>query len=341
MAICTTRGVWPVLCAVVCALAVTPAAAQSAPQADAGADYASASPPANPMDAAKDAPAPEQASKEAPDDAPMDADLAPADAAETPAADADAAAAIGDDFTFGDALMFDPTHLAGTTPVKPLRLPGLGNPKRFDVNRADRPDGSSTVKVTDSLPTEWDAKIGADIGLAATPMTSFQPLQPLPGSLNDSGSGAAWASVGVTNLASVDARVDPTNDQSRLGTTLKHAMPIGGKFSVTLQDTVSVTQSLGAPATTTPQALAMAAPPAPTAAPSQVWGNTPQVKFDILPTGTSLSAGVASTSTDPVTHNTLSADQKLLGPLHVTTAVTDVGEPTVNKSITAGFKLSW
>jgi hypothetical protein len=331
MAVCTTRGVWPVLCAVVCALAVTPAAAQSASQADAGADYASASPSADPMDAAKDAP----------DDAPMDADMAPADAAETPAADAAAAAAIGDDFTFGDALMFDPTHLASKTPVKPLRLPELGNPKRFDVSRADRPDGSSTVKVTNSLPTEWDAKIGADIGLAATPTTSFQPLQPLPGTLNDSGSGAAWASVGVTNLASVDARVDPTNDQSSLGTTLKHAMPIGGKFSVTLQDTLSVMQSLGAPATTTPQALAMAAPPAPAAAPSQVWGNTPQVKFDILPTGTSLSAGVASTSADPVTHNTLSADQKLLGPLHVTTAVTDVGEPTVNKSITAGFKLSW
>ena len=327
------------LCAFVCALAATPAAAQSLPQAATGADYASASPPADPMDASKDAS--QDPSKDSSDDAPMDSDMAPADDAAAPAtADAPDAPTL-DDAALGDALMFDPTHLASTAPVKPLHLPGLGSAKSFDVSRADKPDGSSTVKVSDSLPTEWNAKVGADIGLAATPATSFQPLQSLPGTLNDRGSGAAWASVGVTNLASVDARVDPTNDQSQLGTTLKHAMPIGNKFSVTLQDTLSLTQSLGAPATTTQEALVMAAPPAGPAAPSQVWGNVPQVKFDILATGTSLSAGVASTSTDPVTHNTLSADQKLLGPLHVTTAVTDVGEPTVNKSITAGFKLNW
>jgi len=42
-----------------------------------------------------------------------------------------------------------------------------------------------------------------------------------------------------------------------------------------------------------------------------------------------------------VTHNTFSADQKLYGPLHVTTAVTDVGQTTSSKSISAGFKLNW
>jgi hypothetical protein len=73
----------------------------------------------------------------------------------------------------------------------------------------------------------------------------------------------------------------------------------------------------------------------------QAWGNEKIAKFDILPTGTTLAAGLASTSTDPVTHNTLSADQKLYGPLHVTTAVTDVGQTTSSKSITAGFKLNW
>lgn len=33
-----------------------------------------------------------------------------------------------------------------------------------------------------------------------------------------------------------------------------------------------------------------------------------------------------SASNDPVTHNTLSAEQKLYGPLQVTTAVTDFGQ---------------
>jgi hypothetical protein len=48
-----------------------------------------------------------------------------------------------------------------------------------------------------------------------------------------------------------------------------------------------------------------------------------------------------SASNDPVTHNTLSAEQKLYGPLQVTTAVTDFGQTTSSKSIGAGFELHW
>ncbi|MGB8747649.1 MAG: hypothetical protein WCD54_17005 [Pseudolabrys sp.] len=48
-----------------------------------------------------------------------------------------------------------------------------------------------------------------------------------------------------------------------------------------------------------------------------------------------------SASNDPVTHNTLSAEQKLYGPLQVTTAVTDFGQTSSSKSISAGFKLHW
>ena len=73
----------------------------------------------------------------------------------------------------------------------------------------------------------------------------------------------------------------------------------------------------------------------------QVFGNEKAVKFNILPTGTTLGAGVATASNDPATHNTFSAEQKLYGPLHVTTAVTDLGQTTSSKSITAGFKLHW
>ena len=69
--------------------------------------------------------------------------------------------------------------------------------------------------------------------------------------------------------------------------------------------------------------------------------NERAVKFNILPTGTTLGAGVATASNDPVTHNTLSAEQKLYGPLQVTTAVTDFSQATSNKSITAGFKVHW
>jgi len=256
--------------------------------------------------------------------------------------------ALPDDLALGDALTFDPSKLVVAKPAKPLRLPGLASGKQFDVTsfavtRADRPNGSSTVTLNDSLASDWDAKVGADIGVAATPPTTFWSEQPLPGTFGDRGSGAAWASVGLPNLASIDARLDPSNEQSKLGTTLKHAMPLGSSLSVTLQDTLSLTQTLGTPVVNAPTALVMAAPPPPpaVAAPTQVWTDQKLVKFDILPTGTSVSAGVASSSIDPVTHNTLRADQKLLGPLHVTTAVTDVGQPTVSKSVSAGLRLTW
>jgi hypothetical protein len=72
-----------------------------------------------------------------------------------------------------------------------------------------------------------------------------------------------------------------------------------------------------------------------------VFGNEGAVKFNVLPTGTTLGAALASNSVDPITHKTLMAEQKLLGPLSVTTSVSDVGEPTVNKSISARFKLNW
>jgi len=242
------------------------------------------------------------------------------------------------------ALTFDPAALAGSAPAKPLRLPGFANPAGLAVNRSDNPDGSSTVAVKQPLPDldSLDANVGADVNLAAPRETVYAPGQPLPGrAASDSGSSATWASVGMANLASVDARADPTNDQGKLAGTLKHSVPLGNEFSVTLQDSYSVTETLSA--STAP--IAPAAPASPvttTATPqSQVWGSQKSVKLDVHSTGTSFGAGFTTASNDPVTHNTFSADQKILGPLHVTTAVTDIGEPSESKSITAGFKLNW
>jgi hypothetical protein len=82
--------------------------------------------------------------------------------------------------------------------------------------------------------------------------------------------------------------------------------------------------------------------PSASAPPSgQVSGNERSVKFNILPTGTTLGVGLTSVSNDPIAHNTFSAEQKLYGPLQVTTAVTDFGQTTSSKSISAGFKVHW
>jgi hypothetical protein len=237
----------------------------------------------------------------------------------------------------GNALVFDPAALA-TPPKKPLRLPGASD-KGYDVKRTEKPDGSATVVVKQPLQTEWENSVGADLSPSNTGASAAYD-HPLPTTRDGTGTGAAWASVGVPNIGSVDARVDPSNEQGKVGGTLKHSIPFGARFAVTVQDTYSVTETMTQP--TGPTDLPLMALPANPAAPTpQVFGNEKAVKFNILPTGTTLGAGVKSASNDPVTHNTLSAEQKLYGPLQVTTAINDFGEPTNSKSITAGFKLHW
>lgn len=241
-----------------------------------------------------------------------------------------------DSALLANALVFDPAALA-TAPKKPLRLPGYRNGE-YDITRTQKLDGSTTVVVKQPLQTEWSNSVGADL---APSRPATYPL-PLPTEHNNGlPAGAAWASVGVPNLASVDARVDPTNEQGKIGTTIKRSIPFGSRFAVTVQGTYSVTEMLGQPSSGPGDLPLMTLPPPGGPATQQVFGSEKAVKFNILPTGTTLGAGFATASNDPVTHNTFSADQKLYGPLHVTTAVTDVGQTTSSKSITAGFKLNW
>jgi hypothetical protein len=215
-------------------------------------------------------------------------------------------------------------------PAPSLHVPRLAQPDGLNVSRAENADGSSLVAVKRALPGEWNARVGVDLGMAAPQRVSFEPGLPPPGGTVGAPSRAAWASMGVVpGLATLDARIDPGIDQGRVGTTFRHAVDVGSRFSVTLHDSYGITGSFG---NMTP---AMPLPAAPT------WNNESGVALGILPTGTTLSATLASASTDPLTHHSLSADQRIYGPLHVTTAVTDPGEPTASKSITAGLKLNW
>ncbi len=243
----------------------------------------------------------------------------------------------------GRALLFDPAGVSGNAPAKALRRLSLNKPAALAVNRSDKPDGSATVAVKKPLTadlgsTALDGGVGADVNITAPPPSVYEPGRPLPGTASsDTGSGAAWASVGMRNLASVDARVDPASDQGKLAGTLRHSLPVGASLSVTLQDSYSVTQSLSASLMPPTAASPITAAPGP----SEVFGNQRSVKLDVKSTGTSFGAGFATASNDPVAHRTLSAEQKIYGPLHVTGTVTDLGQPSENRSISAGLKLDW
>jgi hypothetical protein len=270
-----------------------------------------------------------------------------------PAGDADASAqqplTPEESALLSRALTFDAAVSSDTLPARAPRRPSPAQPQPLSVQGNQNADGSRSVAVKQPFGTgEVDASVGADLNTAATPPATLQPDAPLPGTVDSQGSAAVWASIGLPNLASVDMRAASANAQGQVGTTLKHAIPIGDSFSVTMQDRLSATQSYGATGADPSAAagLPLMAAPAPAAAPpvldpAPVFGNERSLSVNYKPTGTTLAASSTSASNDPTTHHTLSAEQRLIGPLHVTTAVTDPGEPTASKSITAGFKLQW
>lgn len=225
------------------------------------------------------------------------------------------------------ALSFDALALASRAPAQSFNTHSLARPRNLNVRRSQHADGSGTVSLTQPLSDDGQAKVGADFGVAATPARVYEPGKPLPGAAKDNTSGAAWASLGMARFATVDARIGPGGEQGTLGATVEHSVPLGGGMSVTLRGRYAVSDTLAAPAEQD-----AAAP---------VVSNEQQVKLNIGATGTTLSAGVSANSADPVTHNTLSANQQVYGPLHITTAISDAGQPTSSKSVTAGLKLSW
>ncbi|HET7849883.1 MAG TPA: hypothetical protein VFL51_12560 [Pseudolabrys sp.] len=238
-----------------------------------------------------------------------------------------------DDAEFWSRLDLDPVQL--DAPTKPVKAPhSMLENKNVDVTRTENADGSASVSINKSLAAPWGARVGSDLGYSDTPSPDYDPTRPLPGASSTDQSRAVWANVAVPEVGSVNARIDSNPDQRKYGTSIARSILLGRRLSVTAQDSYSVTESFGAPAMSPATTRVSAAPP-------QAWGNNREVKLNVLPTGTTFGAAWSNAAGDPVTHNTFSADQKLYGSLHVTTSVTDVGEPTASKSVTAGFKMNW
>jgi hypothetical protein len=195
-------------------------------------------------------------------------------------------------------------------------------------SRNQQPDGSTNLTVGRRLETEWDAKVGFDAKLApelASPSLSDTLQQPtVPGR----SSGVVWGTVTGPSVApllfdktSIDARLEPTEDKGQVSATLSRTVPLGDA-SITVQDRYSVTQTLQD-------------------GPGPVWESDRSVRLKWAPTNTTLSAGVVTSSADGQWHNRLSAEQRIVGPLNVTTTVVDPGGTASSKSIAAGFKHTW
>jgi len=241
------------------------------------------------------------------------------------------------------ALMFDPHDAGAISRALRARRPADVKTGSLEVSRAGRADGVSTVSFNKPIAPsagDWKAKVGADLGVAPDTQTGFSPDNPLRVQRDARGANAAWASVDVREFATVDARVSPASEQGMLATTFKRSVPIGGNLSMTLQSRTSMTESYGR-GTATSDIPLMALPASDGTTTPRVWGQENSARLNILATGTTFGAGVSSSSTDTVTHNTLTAEQKLYGPLSVSTAITDAGRSWENKSLSARARFNW
>lgn len=216
-----------------------------------------------------------------------------------------------------------------------LMLPAHAQSKKSEPesatfsSRKDNKDGSSSLTFGTRIPSAVETKVGVDLGMAAPTDVEIDPAKVME-KPNDRGAGAGWASLAVPSIpfgfskAKVDARVDPTQDQSNFG--LAVSRPVGGGLLMTLQNSYAVNRN-ATPITPGIQAHSVET------------GRT--LRFDVLSTATAFSAGTKSSTLDEKSLRTISAEQKIVGPLSVTGSVSETPTGILDKTLKAGFKKTW
>lgn len=220
------------------------------------------------------------------------------------------------------------------------------DPSKLSVSGPSAWSTAATAKKT--LPTGWDTKAGID-SKSTDQNTVGAPIDPerlLPGAAAHTSSGAAWASVTAPALdapvgwdkATIDARFDSLNEERKLGTTISKSVPLNDRFSVTLQNGYSMTQSQTPGSTVTiPGTLGASAP----YGTSHSFSSDNMAKLNLLPTGTSLSVGTAMSTTDEKWLRSIGAEQKLFDGISVKGSVSETATGVPDRSISAGFKRNW
>jgi hypothetical protein len=234
--------------------------------------------------------------------------------------------------------------LPGASLAEPAKSKGADDV--LITSRTDKADGTTAMTVGRRLPTEWDSKIGVDLGVDASATTTPTPEAHLDGSWRqDRSSGAGWASLTVpTNRlgidkATVEARVDPAQDQGKLTTTLSKSVAVGTSTRITVRHGYEVSESLANPGLGT---TLSGANPVASVSPSSGAATRNSVSLDIVPTATTLSAGAKLSTTEDRWLRSLEAEQKLFGsPFSITGAVSERTDGAFDGSLKAGFKRAW
>ena len=235
-------------------------------------------------------------------------------------------------------LNVDAYTLMTTSPASKARLaPRAGTATEMTWSSNDKPNGSAAVSVKQPISPFWDTRIGADMTVVRQPSTMSELLaeKVANGGSEPQSSGSAWATITAPGVASiwdktaVEARVDPSQDQAKLGTSLSKSLPLSDQYSLTLQNGYNVTQQSILPV------------PGIAARPERSYQTEQSARLSIVDTGTSFSAGQTLSSTDDKWLRKIGAEQKLFGGVNISGSISETPLGTSSKSISAGFKKSW
>jgi hypothetical protein len=238
-----------------------------------------------------------------------------------------------------DWSQLDPASAAtdnARAPADPKAKRALQDGAASSWSAQDKANGAAALSVRQSMIPFWDTRVGADLTVARQqPSSAAEALQQKITTGEQQSSGAAWAAMTAPGVGSIwdrtaiEARVDPSQEQSRLGTSLSKSVPFGEQTSLTLQNGSSVTQQGIAPISgiTGHQARNTAI--------------DQSARLSIADTGTSLIAGQTLSSTDDKWLRKIGAEQKLFGGVSVSGSIGETPQGTANKSISAGFRRSW
>ena len=218
--------------------------------------------------------------------------------------------------------------------------PRAGANHELTWSSRDQPNGSA-VSAKQSMSTfadaKVDAKIGADMTVVRQPTTLSELLseKALNGGNEPQSGGTAWATIAAPGAGSlwdktaVEARLDPSQDQSKLGTSLSKSLELGEQYSLILQNGYNLMQQGVVPV------------PGFAGHPARNFETEQSAKLDMAASGTSVSAGQSLSSTDDKWLRKIGAEQKLFGGISISGSISETPLGASNKSISAGFKQSW
>lgn len=260
------------------------------------------------------------------------------DASENPDSEAEGPPAQTVDLTNPDidwSQLDTASAAAGKTPADPKARRVQRDGPASSWSSRDTASGAAALSVKQSMIPFWDTSVGADLTVARQqPLTASEALQQKITTGEQQSSGTAWAAVTAPGVGSIwdrtaiEARVDPSQDNSRLGTSLSKSVTLDERTSLTLQNGTTLIQHGLAPIP---------------GIPGQTRNTTmdQSAKLSIADTGTGFIAGQTLSSSDDRWLRKIGAEQKLFGGVSVSGAIGETPQGAANKSISAGFRRSW